>query len=102
MLLFAMVPPRSSMPDERQHIGAIAWNGRSSDMHCEWFIHSGTGGNVHGGPAASAHEEIITSVRLQHEGRAMRHCVASYARTCARGAVAIFSSSTAEKDWIAD
>ncbi|HEX4792650.1 MAG TPA: PcfJ domain-containing protein [Humisphaera sp.] len=36
-------------------------------------------------------DEILTSAELQHEGQAMRHCVASYARTCARGAAAIFS-----------
>jgi hypothetical protein len=36
-------------------------------------------------------DEILTSAELQEEGRAMRHCVASYARTCARGASAIFS-----------
>jgi hypothetical protein len=36
-------------------------------------------------------DEIVTSAELQHEGRAMRHCVASYARTCARGNAAIFS-----------
>lgn len=36
-------------------------------------------------------DEILTSAELQHEGGAMRHCVASYARTCARGTVAIFS-----------
>ena len=36
-------------------------------------------------------EELITSTELQAEGRAMHHCVASYARTCARGASAIFS-----------
>jgi len=36
-------------------------------------------------------DEIVTSADLQQEGRAMRHCVASYARTCARGASAIYS-----------
>lgn len=36
-------------------------------------------------------DEIVTSVELQQEGRVMQHCVASYARTCARGNVAIFS-----------
>jgi hypothetical protein len=36
-------------------------------------------------------DEITTSAELMCEGRAMRHCVASYARTCARGASAIFS-----------
>jgi hypothetical protein len=36
-------------------------------------------------------DEIVTSAGLQQEGRVMRHCVASYARTCARGSVAIFS-----------
>ncbi|MDB5911293.1 MAG: hypothetical protein JWP34_5410 [Massilia sp.] len=36
-------------------------------------------------------DEILTSAELQHEGRMMRHCVASYARTCVRGAAAIFS-----------
>jgi hypothetical protein len=36
-------------------------------------------------------DEIVTSAELQQEGRALRHCVASYSRTCARGAVAIFS-----------
>lgn len=36
-------------------------------------------------------EELVTSADLQQEGRAMHHCVASYARTCARGASAIFS-----------
>jgi hypothetical protein len=35
--------------------------------------------------------EIVTSADLQQEGRAMRHCVASYARTCARGSSAIYS-----------
>ena len=29
-------------------------------------------------------DEIVSSAELQQEGRAMRHCVASYARTCAR------------------
>jgi hypothetical protein len=36
-------------------------------------------------------DEIVTSADLQQEGRAMRHCVASYARTCARGTSAIYS-----------
>jgi hypothetical protein len=36
-------------------------------------------------------DEIIASADLQQEGRAMRHCVASYARTCARGSSAIYS-----------
>jgi hypothetical protein len=36
-------------------------------------------------------DEIVTSADLQQEGQAMRHCVASYARTCARGASAIYS-----------
>ncbi|MDB5331926.1 MAG: hypothetical protein JWP03_3077 [Phycisphaerales bacterium] len=36
-------------------------------------------------------DEIVTSADLLQEGRIMRHCVASYARTCARGAAAIFS-----------
>jgi len=36
-------------------------------------------------------DEIVTSADLQEEGRAMRHCVASYARTCARGTSAIYS-----------
>jgi hypothetical protein len=36
-------------------------------------------------------EEILSSAGLQQEGRAMRHCVASYARTCARGTSAIYS-----------
>jgi hypothetical protein len=36
-------------------------------------------------------EEILTSTDLQQEGRAMRHCVASYARTCVRGSSAIYS-----------
>jgi hypothetical protein len=36
-------------------------------------------------------DEIVTSADLQQEGRAMRHCVASYARSCARGVSAIYS-----------
>lgn len=36
-------------------------------------------------------DEILTSADLQQEGRAMRHCVASYARSCARGSSAIYS-----------
>jgi hypothetical protein len=36
-------------------------------------------------------DEIVASAELQQEGRAMRHCVASYARTCARGTSAIYS-----------
>jgi hypothetical protein len=36
-------------------------------------------------------DEIVTSAELQQEGRAMRHCVASYARSCARGTAAIYS-----------
>jgi hypothetical protein len=36
-------------------------------------------------------DEIVTSSGLLEEGRAMSHCVASYARSCARGASAIFS-----------
>jgi len=36
-------------------------------------------------------DEILTSADLQQEGRAMRHCVASYSRTCARGTSAIYS-----------
>ncbi len=36
-------------------------------------------------------DEIVTSTDLQQEGRAMRHCVASYAHSCARGASAIYS-----------
>src|SRR6185437_14073376 len=36
-------------------------------------------------------EELISSADLQAEGRAMHHCVASYARTCAHGGAAIFS-----------
>ena len=36
-------------------------------------------------------DEIVASADLQQEGRVMRHCVASYARTCARGTSAIYS-----------
>jgi len=36
-------------------------------------------------------EELISSADLNAEGRAMHHCVASYARTCAHGGAAIFS-----------
>ena len=36
-------------------------------------------------------DEILSSADLQDEGRAMHHCVASYAHTCARGNSAIFS-----------
>jgi hypothetical protein len=36
-------------------------------------------------------DEILTSADLQQEGRAMRHCVASYARSCAHGISAIYS-----------
>lgn len=36
-------------------------------------------------------DEILSSADLQQEGRAMRHCVASYARSCARGSSAIYS-----------
>lgn len=39
-------------------------------------------------------DEIVGSADLQAEGRAMRHCVASYVRTCARGASAIYSLKT--------
>jgi hypothetical protein len=39
-------------------------------------------------------DEIVASADLQAEGRAMRHCVASYVRTCARGASAIYSLKT--------
>jgi hypothetical protein len=35
--------------------------------------------------------EIVTSADLQQEGRAMRHCVASYARFCSRGTSTIYS-----------
>jgi hypothetical protein len=36
-------------------------------------------------------DEILTSADLQQEGRAMHHCVASYARSCALGRSAIYS-----------
>ena len=36
-------------------------------------------------------DEIVTSAELLQEGRTLRHCVASYARSCAQGVVAIFS-----------
>lgn len=36
-------------------------------------------------------DELLTSADLQSEGRAMRHCVASYTRSCARGVSAIYS-----------
>ncbi len=36
-------------------------------------------------------DEIVSSAQMQDEGRAMRHCVASYAYTCARGGAAIYS-----------
>jgi len=36
-------------------------------------------------------DEIVNAADLQQEGRAMRHCVASYTRTCASGASAIYS-----------
>jgi hypothetical protein len=36
-------------------------------------------------------DEILTSAELQQEGRAMCHCVASYARSCAGGNAAIYS-----------
>jgi hypothetical protein len=36
-------------------------------------------------------DEIVTAAELLHEGRTMRHCVASYARSCAHGEVAIYS-----------
>lgn len=35
--------------------------------------------------------ELLTSADLQEEGRVMRHCVYSYASSCARGRCAIFS-----------
>ncbi len=36
-------------------------------------------------------EELLSSVQLQAEGRALRHCVASYASFCASGGSRIFS-----------
>jgi hypothetical protein len=41
-------------------------------------------------------DEIVASAELQAEARAMRHCVASYARTCARGTSAIYSLKTGD------
>ena len=40
--------------------------------------------------------EILSSRELTEEGREMRHCVASYARSCARGQVSIWSLQAAE------
>jgi hypothetical protein len=36
-------------------------------------------------------DELLTAVDLQSEGRAMRHCVASYTRGCASGIWAVYS-----------
>jgi len=46
---------------------------------------------THGSQKIVRIDEILTTVELQHEGRIMRHCVASYAHTCARGTAAIYS-----------
>lgn len=40
--------------------------------------------------------ELCDSVALREEGRAMRHCVGSYAHLCARGECAIYSLSREE------
>jgi hypothetical protein len=42
--------------------------------------------------------EILSSKALTEEGRAMRHCVASYARSCAKGACSIWSLQVKDRD----
>jgi hypothetical protein len=42
--------------------------------------------------------EILSSKALTEEGRAMRHCVGSYARSCAKGACSIWSLQVKDRD----
>jgi len=41
-------------------------------------------------------QEILTDAGLREEGREMRHCVASYARSCARGHTSVWSMQVEE------
>jgi hypothetical protein len=41
-------------------------------------------------------QEILTDADLREEGREMRHCVASYARSCARGHTSVWSMQVEE------
>ncbi len=41
-------------------------------------------------------EELLSSRALQEEGKAMRHCVASYAPSCLRGSISIWSMQVCE------
>ncbi len=51
-----------------------------------------TQGDSEDGPALHWTVQELTSRRqLQEEGKAMRHCVASYDRSCARGSISIWS-----------
>lgn len=43
-------------------------------------------------------EEIRSMRRLQEEGRAMRHCVASYSASCVRGSASIWSLQAREQE----
>ena len=41
-------------------------------------------------------EELLSSKALQEEAKAMRHCVASYAPSCLRGSISIWSLKVCE------
>lgn len=49
-----------------------------------------------GRPVCWTIQEILTSTELREEGKAMNHCVASYARSCARGHTSIWSMRVQE------
>jgi len=57
-------------------IGGLSWTYRdaAAKLDITWTI-----------------EEQLSSRALQEEGKEMRHCVASYAQSCARGAISIWS-----------
>lgn len=44
--------------------------------------------------------ELLSSAELNDEGRQMRHCVATYAQSCHRGACGIWSMSVKTKDGV--
>ncbi len=69
------------------------WHGTYKQLNGNWsWIPCGIGGlKVERKTEKVIMEELTEGKRLVEEGRAMKHCVASYAQACVKGRTAIFS-----------
>ena len=72
---------RAPLEWERCGVGNLSWSYRdgAAKLDVTWTI-----------------DELLSSRALQEEGKEMRHCVASYAASCARGSISIWSLQVQE------